>query len=127
LKVDAQIYITALGRGNGRGRRIEAKWVGGRIAPIQRDLSAIKVYKHDPDLVERLDAVTFTLAGGRLYLVDEDDLAFYVAQSERWATYYRLQRRTLKAIVWSVRYRFPRLFAWLHSRIIQPRLKPVSQ
>jgi hypothetical protein len=126
LKVDAQIHITALGRGYGRGRRIEAKWIGGRIAPIMRDLSALRVYKHSPNLIERLDAVTFTLAGGRLYLVDEDEQAFYVAQSERWAACYRLQRRTLRAIVSTVRYRWPRLFAWLHSRLLKPRLKPVS-
>jgi len=127
LKVDAQIIITALGKGYGRGRRIEAKWVGGRIAPINRDLTAIRIYKHSPNLIERLDGVTFALAGGRLFLVDEDEVAFYVAQSERWATCYRLQRRALRAIVSVVRYRSPRLFAWLHSRLLQPRLIPVSR
>ena len=118
MTVDAEIILIQVGRDYGSRRRIEARWRGGRIAAINRDLSKLELFNYGFIKQEKAGEIWFLQT--LLIIVDQDQTNFYVMRDSLKARAYRACRYVLKGVVRFSRWH-PRLFRWLHQRFVLPQ------
>lgn len=112
MTVDAEIILTETGRRGYASSRvgIEARWRGGSIAAINKDLSQLNLYNYQFIVQDKPGSLLFLQT--LLIIVDQDEVNFYVMRDSRMAHAYRTYRHVLKTVIPFTR-RLPRLFRWL--------------